>query len=256
MKKKLTMYILLAPALLCANIDSLIGELKNLKPLDNKDVAINKVVENENIYILKLELKDEGGTKFIPAAVTKDKKHVIIGTSYNAQTGEAEGVVDLSKFEQDEAFSIGGENPKGGEFYVFTDPDCSACQSIENDLKNEELLNYAKVHVFFYPLDQIHPDSRKKCEYVLSLPKAKRFAAYKAIQGKNNEWSKYSANQEVIQQLTIHGGYAKELGIQGTPSFFDKNGNEINGGMFISYLRAVKNSQKKQFESNTTREKL
>jgi len=255
MKKKFSMLQVIVPILLCANTDSLMNELKLLKPLDNKGVTINKVVEKENLYILRLEVKDERGTKFVPAAVTNDKKHVIIGTSYNAQTGDAEGVADLSKLEEDEAFSIGGENPKGGDFYVFTDPDCSACQTIEQDLKKEDLLKLAKVHVFFYPLDQIHPSARKKCEYVLSLPKEKRFEAYNGVKGKNKEWLNYSASAEVIQQLTLHSGYAKELGLKGTPSFFDKNGNEIDGGIFISYLRAIKNSQIKQIDTNKTKEK-
>lgn len=253
MIKKITLPLLIPFVAFAANTD-LIKELKQLKPLNNSGVEIKKVVDSGSVYILKLKVKDNRGVKYVPAAVTKDKKHVVIGTTYNAKTGDAEGVADLSKFEKDEAFSF-GDDKKGGDFYVFTDPDCPACKSLEKQIVSEGLDKYGRIHVFFYPLDQLHPEARQKCEYVLSLPKEKRAEAYKKIQGGDISWKTYKATAEIKQQMAIGSGYAHELGLKGTPSFFDKSGNEIDGRIFISYLRAIKRNAAPQKVAANTIEK-
>jgi len=240
MMKKITPLLLVPFVSFAANTD-LNKELKQLKPLDNSGVEIKNIVESGSVYILKLKVKDNRGVKFVPAVVTKDKKHVVIGTAYNAETGEVEGVADLSKFEKDEAFNYGNPNAKGGDFYVFTDPDCPACKGLEKQIADEGLDKYGKIHVFFYPLDRLHPEARKKCEYILSLPKEKREEAYKKLDS-DDSWRLYKATAEIKKQMSISIAYAHELGLRGTPSFFDKSGNEIDGRVFISYLRAIKKS--------------
>jgi len=240
MLKRITLPLLVPFVAFSANTD-LVKELKQLKPLNNNGVEIKKVVDSGSLYILKLKVRDNRGVKFVPAVVTKDRQHVVIGTSYDAKTGGAEGVADLSKFEQDEAFCF-GDGKKGGDFYVFTDPDCPACKSLEKQIISEGLEKYGKIHVFFYPLDRLHPEARRKCEYILSLPKEKRAEAYKKVQGNDVSWKTYKATSEIKKQMAISTGYAQELGLKGTPSFFDKSGNEIDGRIFISYLRAIKKS--------------
>jgi protein-disulfide isomerase len=216
-----------------------LNELKKLKPLNNKDVVITEGVEKDSLYVLKLKVKDVRGTKIVPANVTKDKKYVIIGTAYESDTGNALGVTDMRKFNSDAAFSI-GDAKYGGEFYVFTDPDCPICKTLEKQLRNEGLMKYAKMNIFFFPIDSLHPDSRRKCEYILSLPAEDRVAAYRKLSSGDKKWKEYTPSQEIKQKMAVSNLIAKDLGVRGTPSFFDSSGNEISPRVFVAYLRAIK----------------
>lgn len=219
---------------------NMITTLKKLKPLDNKDVTIVQGVDAGSIYVLRLKVKDSRGVKIVPANVTKDMKNVIIGTAYDAKTGDALGTTNMKRFNKDAAFSI-GDGKAGGEFYVFTDPDCPYCKRLHKQLEKEGLAKYAKIHIFFYPLDALHPDARRKSEYILSLPESKRASAFAAMEkGESVPWKNYSPDERVKQKMALFSGMAKELGVKGTPSFFDEGGNEIDARVFIAYLRAIK----------------
>ena len=243
MKKQLFATLVLSSVLFAGSQigKEVLSELKKLKPLNNKDVVITEGVEKDGLYVLKLKVKDVRGTKIVPANVTKDKKYVIIGTAYESDTGNALGVTDMRKFNRDAAFSI-GDAKYGGEFYVFTDPDCPICKTLEKQLKREGLMKYAKMHVFFFPIDSLHPDSRRKCEYILSLPAKERAKAYSTL-STDKKWKEYTPSQEIKQKMAVSNLIAKDLGVRGTPSFFDSSGNEIAPRVFVAYLRAIKKKE-------------
>jgi len=100
-------------------------------------------------------------------------------------------------------------------------------------------MKYAKMNVFFFPIDSLHPDSRKKCEYILSLPEKERAKAYGEL-SIDKKWKGYTPSQEVKQKMAVSNLIAKDLGVRGTPSFFDSSGNEIAPRVFVAYLRAIK----------------
>jgi hypothetical protein len=232
-----------------SNDAELIAKLKLLKPLNTKAVTIQKVQAIDSIYLLNLQVKDSRGIKIMPATVTKDMKQVIIGTAYNAKTGDALGVVDMGKYIKDEAFTLGNDT-KGGEFFLWTDIDCPACKGLDGILEKENLLKYSKVHVFFYPLERIHPDSKKKSEYILSKPMNERLDTYKNIRlGKDKGWQTFSASSSDITKLVVMKGLGDELSVGGTPSLFDKSGNIVDTRVFVAYLKALKKKNMKKLTS-------
>jgi thiol:disulfide interchange protein DsbC len=50
---------------------------------------------------------------------------------------------------------------------IFVDPDCPGCKRLEKFLLSPDILENISLHVFLFPLEKIHPDSRKHCLEVL-----------------------------------------------------------------------------------------
>jgi protein-disulfide isomerase len=250
MKNKILLTVtalsLLSSSLFAKGDTELIAKLKLLKPLNTKNVTIEKVELIDSIYLLNIKVRDRRGVKIMPATVTKDMKQVIIGTAYDSKTGDALGLVDMGKYTKDEAFSLGSDT-KGGEFFMWTDIDCPACRGLDDILEKENLLQYSTLHVFFYPLERIHPDSKRKSEYILSKPMGERISAYKDIRtGKDKAWQSYSPTQEDITKLVVMQGLGNELSVGGTPTIFDKSGNIVDTAVFVAYLKALKKKNMKK----------
>lgn len=216
----------------------LINKIKTLKPLDMQGVTVKEVKDIGGLYLVNLQVKDRMGARLQQASVSKDLKHVTIGTTYDSKDGIALGFNDLAKVVKDAAFTLGNKG-KGGEFFIITDPDCPACKGFEKALHDKNLLAHTQLHVLFYPLDRLHPDARKKCEYILSQPAEKREAVYNAIHAGDGKWMEYQVNQEAKADLMAMTALADELQITGTPTIFDMNGNHVGNDVFMKYLEAL-----------------
>ncbi|MCK9549281.1 thioredoxin fold domain-containing protein [Aquamicrobium sp.] len=231
-------------------------KIKALKPLTMPGLEIKTIQELDDGYYIKLKAPSQAGNRTIPAFVSKNLKYVTIGNVYDTSTGKMIGLVDMKSKESLAAFTLG--NPgNGGKFYVFTDIDCPACRSMEKYMSENNLLASTQLFVYFYPLDQIHPESRLKSQYIMSFEPAQRAAvADKVKSGQDTNWKTYSPSKEVIDQMEEMKKIADELSIQGTPSFYDENGNALDNDIFIQYLmqvniqQRVDNSQNK--DSNLT----
>ena len=160
--------------------------------------------------------------------VTKDKKYFIIGKGFNSKTNEELSFkIDMSKYKDKAAFTVGEGKD---EYYVFTDPECPFCKKFEKVVPYLE--KHAKFHFYLFPLS-FHKHAKSMSRYIFSLPKEKRAEALYKMQVIGNESyknAKYSekdfekTNKILAEQKRI----ASEVGVNGTPSVFDKNGKSIN----------------------------
>lgn len=239
-----------------ANEDELKAKISKLKPIDVGNVEVLNVKDVGDSYICRLNIKENNSIKIVPAIVSKDLKIITIGNSYDTKTGFTIGALNMKDYEKYEAFSIGegSGTDDGGEFYIFTDPDCPICQQLNAELEAGGLLKNTKIHVFFYPLEQIHPASKQKCEYILSLPKEQRAKALKDISNNmSNAYASYKASDEVSAMLKESVNLGNDLHIQGTPTVIDGGGVELDTGVWVSFLRALER-QKHPESQNAYRE--
>jgi protein-disulfide isomerase len=82
-------------------------------------------------------------------------------------------VVNIQKLDTKDAIAIGTGARK---LYVFSDPDCPYCQSLEKEL---EKLKDVTVYVFLFPLTSLHPQAATIAESVwCSKNKAAAWRAY------------------------------------------------------------------------------
>jgi len=244
MKKIITGALLFSSFLISGNVDSeIIKKIKTLKPLNTKEISIKDAKKIGSIYILRLSINEPRGKRLVPAVVTEDFQHVVIGNSYNSTSGNIESTMEMSQYDEDIAFTLGSSN-KNGSFYVFIDPDCPACKNFESDIKTA--LNNAgiQLHFMFYPLDGVHPDARKKSQYILSLPKEERKEAYEKMQGGDMSWKTANISPEAVKSVEKMVEIGNDLGLMGTPSLYGEKANEVDLDVFYAYLRALEKKEK------------
>lgn len=248
MKKIITGAVLLSSVLLSGNVDSqAIKKIKTLKPLDAKEVSIKNAKKIGSIYVLKLSINEPRGKRSVPAVVTEDFKHVVIGSSYDSKSGIIESTMDLKKHSKDVAFTLGKSN-KNGSFYVFTDPDCPACKNFDSTMKTELDKAGIQMNIMFYPLDRIHPEARNKSQYILTLPKEKRKEAYEKMQEGDATWKTAKITPESVKKVEAMVELGNDLGVRGTPSVYGEHANEVGLDVFYAYLRALDKKEKGEVE--------
>lgn len=112
----------------------------------------------------------------------------------------------------------------------FTDPDCPYCRKVDEFLSRRTDVTR---HVFLYPLDKIHPDSRAKSVFILNS-KDKEKAFREVFAGKYDRGGLPISNADLTNFKTetarLDAGVklGQELGVQGTPMLF-VNGQLVNG---------------------------
>lgn len=124
----------------------------------------------------------------------------------------------------DKAIKIGsGKNT----VVEISDPDCPYCRKASEIFTGRKDVTR---YVFLYPLTQIHPDSEKKCKYILASKDAA--VAYEEVfTGKaDGKELKLKADSEkaATDKLNAHKEAAGKLGVRGTPAFFI-NGTFVAG---------------------------
>lgn len=114
----------------------------------------------------------------------------------------------------------------------FTDPDCPYCRKVDEFLSKRTDVTR---HVYLFPLESIHPNSRAKAVFILnSKDKAKAFR--EVFEGKydrqlpiaSTEMGRYPTENS---QLNAGMELGQKLGVQGTPMLF-VNGKMVNGADF------------------------
>lgn len=112
-----------------------------------------------------------------------------------------------------------GDGPK--KVVEITDPDCPHCKTVSAWLsKRDDVTRY----IYFFPLDQIHPNARFKASYVLDAEDKE--AAYEQVM--SGEVSEKDLPNEETALLAEHRDIARSLGVRGTPSFW-VNGTLVSG---------------------------
>lgn len=146
----------------------------------------------------------------------------IVGKDLKSRTAERKAALTAKKVKDlplDKAVKMG----EGKHVVIeFTDPDCPYCRKAsEYFTKRSDVTRY----VFFAPL--AHPAAIKKIEYILSAENQAQ--AYDAMMvGEEIPASAKPASPEVKQLAQEHLALARQVGIQGTPTFFVK-GQQIVG---------------------------
>jgi thiol:disulfide interchange protein DsbC len=103
---------------------------------------------------------------------------------------------------------------------VFTDVDCPFCKQLEKTLDS---VTDVSIQVFLLPIDQLHPDARRKSEAIWCA--ADRAAA----------WREYWANGKLGDDkcstpFAAIGALAEALGINGTPTLIRASDGAILPG--------------------------
>ena len=224
--------------------DKLLAENKALKIIKNtpiysklkskiekKEIKV-KGTEKGNFYIITL-YNNKGEQSLF---VTKDLKYTILGVILNNKTGKVlEPNYPVEPFKGDKnivkngvVFSFGTGKK---ELYVVTDPECPFCQRFEKLAKEAKLSEKYRIHIIFLPLS-FHKHSKAMIYYILSADseqeKVKRF--HKTLMG-DTSWKSFKPTADekakIDKEIEKSKKAATELGVRGTPSFFDKDMKEI-----------------------------
>lgn len=207
--------------------DKEIKEIEALKLFKDAGVKIQKGVLAEGMYLLNVNVRGKADKIYL----TQDKKYLIAGDVIDTNTRMALTIpdlpVDLTPTLGKEAFTFG----KGKDEYVlFTDPECPYCKKFESYFSQIE--DKVKIRVFFFPLD-FHKNAKDISMYIMSQKSyedkvkamtttTKDSEGFKNRKYKDGELEKLKANLD--EQIKI----GTSLGVRGTPSVYDKNGNKVS----------------------------
>ena len=105
--------------------------------------------------------------------------------------------------------------------YVFSDPDCPYCHALEEELKK---VDNVTVYLFLYPLKNLHPNAEAMAQKIW-CSKDKYSAWENYVLDRKQPTGKESCTTPVQKNLEL----GKKLRIDGTPTFFLKDGQRISG---------------------------
>ena len=210
--------------------DKEVKEIESLKLFQNAQVKINQGYDAGSLYLLNVKVQGKADKIFL----TKDKKYLIAGDVISTNDGRPlEVPVDLAPTLGKEAFTFGKGND---EYVLFTDPECPYCKKFESYLPQVE--DKVKIRVFYFPLD-FHKNAKDISTYIMSqktykdkvhamINTTKDTPAYKNRKFKDGELEKLQA--KLNEQISI----GSKLGVRGTPSVFDKDGNKVSWAAMLS----------------------
>ncbi len=237
MLNKLTLSTLVLATSLFANANEqeLIKKVKELDIFKSPTLTINRVIDNGTLlHIAGTNEAENGQKQKIEAFVTSDFEYVILGKAFSSKTAEELFIpIDMKNIVNTQAFKIGtGEK----QYYLFTDPECPYCVTLEKDIianLTENRLKEITVNVILLPLS-FHKNAKSMSRYVLSkkddAAKAKALKDIMVNKDKSYMEAKYTDAQldlldkELEKQLTI----INQLGVDGTPTLLNSIGKRVN----------------------------
>lgn len=114
---------------------------------------------------------------------------------------------------------------------VFTDPDCPFCKRLEREL---DKLDNLTVHVFLYPLADLHPGAVQIARNVwCAADRAQSWSAY-MLEGKTP-----AAVDNCETPLGAIAELAARLGVEGTPAILFANGRRVDGYIPAHEIEAI-----------------
>jgi len=200
-----------------------IKEIQNLELFKRAQVEVKQGYDVDSVYLLNVTVQGKSDKIFL----TKDKKYLITGDVISTKNGQPlEVPADLKPTIGKEAFTFGTGKD---EYVLFTDPECPYCKKFEEHFPKIE--DKVKIRVFYYPLD-FHKNAKDISLYVMSQKsyKDKVNAMINTTKDtpafKNKKYSK-GEKEKLEKHLNSQLEVAKKLGIRGTPSVYDKDGNKV-----------------------------
>lgn len=114
---------------------------------------------------------------------------------------------------------------------VFTDPDCPFCRRLEQELAK---LDNLTVHVFLYPLADLHPAAPQIARNVwCAADRAQTWTGY-MLEGKVP-----AAVDNCDAPLGAIAELATRLGVEGTPAILFANGRRVDGYIPAAEIEAI-----------------
>ncbi|WP_072680336.1 thioredoxin fold domain-containing protein [Arcobacter sp. LA11] len=200
-----------------------IKEIQNLELFKKAKVDVQQGFDAGSVYVLNVTVQGRSDKIFL----TKDKKYLIAGDVISTKTGQPlEVPADLKPTLGKEAFTFGTGKD---EYVLFTDPECPYCKKFEEHFPKIE--DKVKIRVFYFPLD-FHKNAKDISLYVMSQKnyKDKVNAMINTTKDtpafKNKKYAK-GEKEKLQKHLDSQLEVAKKLGIRGTPSVYDKDGNKV-----------------------------
>ncbi len=128
--------------------------------------------------------------------------------------------IDIAKLPLNQAIKkIKGKGER--VIYLFSDPDCPYCQKLEHELQKIDNLT---VYLFLYPIPSLHPNAVNISNQIWCSKNPYQTWLDYTLEKKQPTNSK--ACSTPITQIADLG---KQLEIDGTPTFFLKDGTRISG---------------------------
>lgn len=200
------------------------SKLEKLPLFSQISLKIDSAYDIGSIYLLNVIIGDRNDKIYL----TKDKQYLIQGNVISTITGKEFSMpADLTSLKGKQAFTFGTGKD---EYYMFTDPECPYCKKFEQHFPKIE--NKIKIHIFYFPLD-FHKNARDLSLYVMSQKTYKNKVYTMLNTDKNTKAFKdRSYKKDELEKLEKHLdtqiSLGKSLGVQGTPTVFDKNGNKVS----------------------------
>ena len=200
---------------------------KDLPLSQREGVSIVKAYDHGSIYELELQMISNRGAQYTSAFVTKDKKAIIFGEAFDTQTMQPLNIpLDVVALKKD-ADLVFGSGKK--EYFLFTDPECHYCNVFERSWPKIE--KDVKLYVYYMPLS--HHREAKSMTYYIMQQKTQEDKASVSIRMANGDKSYKSIKIDPIQKnifdakLLKTSALAQKMGVRGTPSLFDFEGNSV-----------------------------
>jgi thiol:disulfide interchange protein DsbC len=118
---------------------------------------------------------------------------------------------------------------------LFTDPDCPYCKRLEAELLK---LDNVTIHMYLFPLAQLHPDAKAKAEAVWCAPDQAK--AWRDLMLSGKLPSVKPCDTPVDRNLALAG----RMGIQGTPYMIAADGRTLPGAAPVDQINAWLNGAK------------
>ena len=227
MKKIIVMLITLGAILSAAEVS--VDLFKDIKSLQRQGMKMQKAYDHGSLYEVEFAIQSRVGTRYISAYITKDKKAIIFdGSGFNLEDMSALHIpldVEAIKKGADLIFGSGKK-----EYFLFTDPECHYCNVFEREWPRIE--KDVKIYVYYMPLS--HHLEAKAMTYYIMQQKSMEDRADVSIRMANGDKSykkaKITKQERDMFQAKIeqNQAFAARMGVRGTPSLFDFEGNAVN----------------------------
>ena len=199
-------------------------QIQNLTLIKKANIQVKKAYDLGSLYALDSLIQGQNQELYL----TKDTEVLIAGEAINTSTGQKLSIpADVSKLAGNEAFTFGNGDD---QYYLFTDPECPYCKKFESYL--EQIEDEVSIKVFYYPLD-FHENAKEISLYVMSKDtKEEKTEAMINTTKDSKEFKNRDIDEKKLakleKSLDKQMQLAQELGVRGTPSIYDKNGNKIS----------------------------
>lgn len=138
--------------------------------------------------------------------------------------------IDITKLMHSDAISFGSGEKK---LYVFSDPDCPYCQTLEKALAQLEDVN---VLVFPYPIVSLHPSAKSTSEAIwCSKNRAKAWRDYLLL-------GKKPLATACANPIDRNIALGEHLKVQGTPALIFQDGTVVPGAISLERIQALVDS--------------